>query len=422
MTDLAVVLRSLQARLGQTLITVVTVAIASGLLLSLLSLREAGRQAFRRGSGNIDLLVSAEPGSLVSVLNALFHAAAPANPIQWLRYLEIRESYPWQWAIPIQQGDNYRGFPVLATTAEFLERYEPEPGAPWAFAEGRPFERPFEVVLGAEVARATRIGVGDRIVLTHGSGGSRDGGHGHTHDEYDYTVVGILEPSGSAHDRALFSDLESSWVLHAFDRFEREGKHVHVGVDDLEEVDRQITGILLKVPSRGGVAAALPQQFDRLRREPGLTVAQPAQEIGRLLAVVSNVDSLLLAMAVAVLLASGIGIMLSLYSSMDLRRRQVAILRVLGASRGRVFALTLTESAFIGLFGGLVGVGLAALGSLLATSSLASELGLVIPATLEPRAVLVVVAGTALLAAAAGLLPAVLAYRTSVAAHLRPIG
>lgn len=420
MSDLAIVLRSLQTRLFQTLVTAATVAIGVGLLLTLLSMRESGRDVFKRGSGNVDLLVTAEPGALVSVLNGLFYAGAPANPIPWSRFVEIRDGYPWQWAIPMQQGDNYRGYPVLATTSDFLTRYEPEPGVPWRMAEGRVFESPFEVVVGAEVARATRLGLGDRLTVTHGSGGSRED-HGHSHDEYDYTVVGILEPSGSAHDRALFSDLDSSWVLHAFDRYEREGRHVHVGVDDLEEVDRAITGILLKVPSRGGTSAALPQQFVRLQRE-GFTVAQPAQEIGRLLAIVGNIDGLLVAMAIAVLLASGVGIMLALYSSMDLRRRQVAILRVLGASAGRVFSIVLTESALIGLGGALLGVGLAAAGSAIVASTLVERLGLVVPWSLDARLALIVVLGTTLLASLAGLLPAMLAYRTHVADHLKPIG
>ncbi len=420
MSDLAIVLRSLQARLFQTLVTAATVAVGVGLLLTLLSMRESGRDVFRRGSGNVDLLVSAEPGALVSVLNGLFYAGSPANPIPWSRFVELRDGYPWQWAIPMQQGDNYRGFPVLATTTEFLTRYEPEPGAPWRLAEGRLFEKPFEVVVGAEAARSTRLSLGDRITVTHGGGGSRED-HGHSHDEYDYAVVGILEPSGSAHDRALFSDLDSSWVLHAFDRHEMAGRHVHVGVDDLEEVDRAVTGILLKVPSRGGTSAALPQQFVRLQRE-GFTVAQPAQEIGKLLSIVGNIDGLLVAMALAVLLASGVGILLALYSSMDLRRRQVAILRVLGASAGRVFSIVLTESALIGLGGAILGVGLAAVGNAAVASTLADRLGLVVPWSLEPRIVLAVIVGTTLLASIAGLLPALLAYRTHVADHLKPIG
>ncbi|MBM4105400.1 MAG: FtsX-like permease family protein [Phycisphaerae bacterium] len=425
MTDLLFILRSLRSRAFQTATTIATVAVAVGLMATLLSMRDAGRAAFRRGSGNIDLLLAAEPGPLVAVLNALFHAGAPANPIPFARYLEIRDGYPWAWTVPILQGDNYRGYPAIATTTDFFARYEPSPGQPWELAEGRLFERPFEVVLGADVAAATRIGTGGRILLTHGSGGSREGGHdGHVHEEYEYEVVGVLAPSGSAHDRALFTDLESSWVLHAFDRHEREGRHVHVGVEDLEEVDRQITGILLKVPSRSGssVGAAIAQQFDRMRRESGLTVAQPAQEVGKLLAVVSNVEQLLLAMAGVVLLASGVGIMLSLTSSMDLRRRQVAIIRVLGASRGKVLAMTLTESALLGLGGAVAGILLAGVGNTIVAASLARQLGLVVPWSFDPAVVLGLVVGTTVLAALAGTGPAILAYRTPVAAHLRPIG
>ena len=419
MSDFSIILRSLRIRLFSTVVTILTVAVAVGLFLTLLSMRESGRDAFRRGSGNIDLLVSAEPGPLVSVLNGLFHAGAPANPIPWSRYEALRESYPWAWAIPLQQGDNYQGYPAIATTPAFFGDYQPDAGRPWAFAEGRPFEANFEIVVGSDVAATTGVAVGDRITLTHGSGGSRED-HGHSHDEYDYSVVGILEPSGSAHDRALFTDLESSWVLHAFDRHEAEGRHVHVGVDDLEEIDRAVTGVLLKVPSRGGMtAAALPQQFDRLRRE-GFTVAQPAQEIGRLLGIVANVDGLLIAMAAAVLVASGIGIMLALYNSMDQRRRQVAIMRVLGASRGKVFSLTLTESALIGVAGGVVGTLFAAIGNAATASTLKERLGLVIPWSLDPATVLAVVVGTTILAAAAGVLPGLVAYRTPVATNLRP--
>ena len=136
MSDFSIILRSLRIRLFSTVVTILTVAVAVGLFLTLLSMRESGRDAFRRGSGNIDLLVSAEPGPLVSVLNGLFHAGAPANPIPWARFEALRASYPWAWAIPLQQGDNYRGYPAIATTPAFFEDYQPEAGRPWAFAAG----------------------------------------------------------------------------------------------------------------------------------------------------------------------------------------------------------------------------------------------------------------------------------------------
>ncbi len=423
MNEFRFLLRSLEARRFSTLVTVLTVAVAVGLMLTLLTMRESGRQAFRRGSGNIDLLVSADPGPLVAVLNNLFYAAAPAGPIPYTQFEEIRGSFPWAWAIPMQQGDNYRGYPAVATTPAFFEAYEPVPGVPWRFAEGGPFERSFEMVLGSEVAARTGLSIGSEVLLTHGSGGSREGvDRGHVHKEYAFKVVGILAPSGSAHDRALFSDLDSSWIVHAHDRYEREGRHKLTSLEDVTDEDRLVTGILLKLPERGrGISAALPQQFDRLRRETGLVVAQPAQEVGRLLSIVGDIDSLLVAMAATVLLASGVGILLAMYNSMELRRRQVALIRVLGASRGRVFLLVLTESALIGLMGAAGGIILAGMGVLAVSSTLASRLGIVVPATLEPRLILSMTIATTLLAAIAGLLPAALAYRTPVAPQLRPI-
>src|SRR5262249_20833227 len=126
---------------------------------------------------------------------------------------------------------------------------------------------------------------------------------------------------------------------------------------DLIDEDKKITGIYMRVvtPPGSNVSAVLPQVFDRLRKEPGITVASPSQEIRRLFGIVSNIDQILFAMAGVVMISSGIGIMLALYNSMEQRRRQIAVLRVLGCSRPRVFGLVLTESALLGLLGGAAG-------------------------------------------------------------------
>jgi putative ABC transport system permease protein len=363
------------------------------------------------------------------------------------KYESIRESFPWKWTVPMQLGDSYQGQPVVATNSDFFTEFQPIAGQPWAFTEGRRFARPYELVVGAEAARTTGLVIGDRVPLTHGFSGSREGGH--VHDAHLFEVVGILEPTGASHDRALFTDLTGSWVLHAEDRLERENAsggsdtspageehhdhdhdhdhghgHIHVEVEDLTDADRLITGILLAVPSRSGrsgPSAVLPQAFDMLRRDTSITVASPANQIERLFAIVGNVDQLFVAMAIAVLLSSGIGILLALWNSMEQRRRQIAILRVLGCSQGRIFSLVITESVLIGIGGALIGVLACWLGTLLAARELRERLGLVIEPELDPATILVVIAGTLVLAAAAGLGPAIRAYRTPVARNLRPI-
>ncbi|MEY3026506.1 MAG: hypothetical protein RL136_2237 [Planctomycetota bacterium] len=428
MSDLAIVLRSLRTRGFSTAVVVLLVAISAGLLLAILSLRNAGERAFERGTGNAHMLVSKDGSPLVSVLNGLFYANPPKAPIAYAELATLRASFPWAMFVPTAVGDSYRGFPVVATTGEFFLKFEPVLGEPWAFTEGRRFERNFEVVLGASVARETGLRMGAELVLTHGSGKSREGSgeaeHAHVHEEYKYTVVGILAPTGSPHDRALFTDLESTWILHAHDRFEREGKHKTVTTDDLVEEDRVVTGVLLRLPSREASSAppALVAQYDRLRRDGSITVAIPSNEVQRLFGIVKSVDVLFLAMAAATLLSSAVAILLSMVNSMSERRRQVAILRVLGASRARIFWLVLTESTIVGLAGAALGTVVCGVGLFVATRWLIAAHGIVIAPEIDPRSAVLVAMGTTLLAAIAGIVPSVIAYRTPVARHLRPLG
>jgi putative ABC transport system permease protein len=428
MSDLTIVLRSLAVRRFSTGVVIALVAISAGLLLAILSLRSAGERAFERGTGNAHLLVSRDGSPLVSVLNGLFYANPPKAPIEEKKLNELRGSFPWAMFVPTAIGDSYRDFPVVATTPEFFTKFEPVLGEPWKFADGRAFAKNFEVVIGSAVARDTRMPIGSKIVFTHGSHSSREGdgdaGHAHVHEEYQFEVVGILEPTGAPHDRALFCSLESSWILHAHDRFEREGTHKTVTPADLVEEDRLVTGALLRLPSRepGSAPPALVSQYDRLRRDGSITVALPANEVQRLFGIVASLDVLFIAMAAATLVSSAVAILLSMMNSMGERRRQVAILRVLGASRARIFWLVLTESTLVGLVGAVAGVVVCVLVLFAATQWMLSAHGIVIAPQLDPRAAVIVAMGTTVLAAIAGIVPSVLAYRTSVARNLRPLG
>jgi len=466
MTDWTIILRSMTGRMFSTVTTVITVAVAVALMLVLLSMRDAGKRAFDRGSGNMHLLVSKDASPMVSVLNGIYYANTPRAPIPWAKYTEIASAFPLAFAIPTQIGDSFRGQPVLATSPELFTKFEPTPGEPWKFSRGGPLragdEGLYDLVVGAQAARATGLKIGDRISLTHGSSGSREAGS-HVHTEFGFTVVGILEPTGSAHDRALFSRIEASWLLHAFDRREREsssrgapaddheqhaddhgddhahdehdhehghGDHDHdhdeppLTLADLTDEDRKITGVYLRLLAREGsnTPANLPQVFDMLRRDTSITVAQPRQELDRLFLIVGNIDQILVGMAAVVMVSSGIAIMLALYNSMEQRRRQIAVLRVLGCSRGRVFGLVLTESAVLGLIGGGAGVVAAMAGAWVVSGLMKQRLGLVIEPALPLDTVILVCGVTVVLAALAGLVPSVMAYRTPVVKNLKPLG
>jgi putative ABC transport system permease protein len=451
MTDWTIILRSMSSRLFSTITTIITVAVAVALLLVLVTMREAGSKAFERGCGDMHLLVTAEDSPLVSVLNAVFYANPPRRPLLWARYEQLLKQAPWKYAVPVQQGDSYGGQPVLATSEDFFTKFQPNVGEAWELREGRFFKANFEVVVGAAAARATGLKLNDRIHLTHGSGMSRGDGQAapHVHEEFTYTVVGILKPTGGSHDRALLTSIESTWLIHAHERIEKEHGHEehaakpgeaahdhaeHADHDDHDEApitpadlidtDRKITGVYLRLVTREGseVPANLQQVFDQLRRDTTINVAAPFSEIRKLDIIVGNVNRLFVAVSLAVLLSSGVAIMLALYNSMEQRRRQIAVLRVLGASGGRIFGLVLTESALIGLIGACAGIALGFIGSVIAAGLMKDQLGLVVSPALSLPHILILLAGTVALASIAGIVPAATAYRTSVASHLRPIG
>ncbi len=460
MTDFTIILRSLRVRLFSTLTTILTVGVAVALILVLLTMRNSGQRAFDRGSGDMHLLVSGDASPLVAVLNSVFYANPPRRPIPWDRYEQLQTQAPWAYAVPTAIGDSFRGMPVVATTPEMFSRFRPVINEAWRLQEGRFFENDFEVVVGASAASTSGLHVGDTVFLTHGfpkhAGAvrgdvvrageavpsSKEEGHeqehhvegqegeesaAHLHREFGCRVVGILSPTYSPHDRAIFTTLNSSWILHAHDRREREGVFDKPGAVeqttamDLTPVDRKITGVYLRLEGRGesNAPANLPQVFDMLRKDGSLTVAQPTQEVATLFRIVDNINRLFLVVAGVVMVASAVSIMLALYNSMEQRRRQIAVMRVLGASAGRIFSLVLTESALIGLCGAVGGVVLAFGGAFAARGILRERLGLIIEPAFSPQIMLAVVLVTVALACLAGIIPAMVAYRVSVAKSLR---
>ncbi|MBC7771710.1 MAG: ABC transporter permease [Pyrinomonadaceae bacterium] len=498
LSDFTIIRRSMTSRLFSTVTTIVTVAVAVALMLVLLSMRQAGQQAFERGAGNMHLLISRDGSAMESILNGVFYAKPPQAPMTIAEYEQISARFPLEFAVPVQQGDSYEGYPTVATDLGFFKDFRPATDAAWELAEGRLFETEFEVVAGSQAAQGAglTIDANDKsrkhvIVLTHGSGASREGGLSlgssaaagsdkpapapHVHDEFKFKVVGIMKPTGTSHDRALFVNLNSTWILHGFDRREAEqarsgggeskhddhadhsdheedeahddhehehehdaDDHAHddghdhdhdhehealMTVADLLPQDKLITGVFARVVTRPGsdVTALLPSVFTQIRAmDRTLTVASPADQIRKLFQIVGGINQIILAIAAAVVASSGIAIMLALYNSMEQRRRQIAVLRVLGCSRPRIFGLLVTESALIGILGAIAGGICSFLAGLAIAGVLKQRLGMVITPTYALDWVLLVVVGTVLLACIAGLAPAIVAYRTPVAKNLKP--
>lgn len=422
MTDLTIVGRSLAGRWFATATTIATVGIAVGLLLVLIALRSAGEQAFARGTGNMHLLVSADSSPLNSVLNSVFYMGKPSAAKPLASFNALRADPRVSWSIPVVHGDSYKGYPTLATTNDFFTSFEPAQRDPWRFVQGTAFKGTFDVVLGSEAAAGTRLKLGDHIHLSHGASG--EGEHAHEHGEFDFHIVGILAPSATAHDRAVMITTEATWLVHAHDLRLAAKNPVEPTVENLRDDEKPITGLFIRVKGRANTDAppALQELYSELRRDGTITVAQPGAQITSLFRVVGGIDRIIFALAAAVLVSTAVTIMLVLYQAMELRRRQVAVLRVLGASRMRIFMLALTEAAVIGIAASALGVAIAFIGAYGVAAAVHQQIGLAIAPQLDARWVLSIVAGTTALACLAGMVPAASAYRTDVLRNLRPVG
>ena len=470
-SDATIIGRSMSGRMFSTVTTTLTVAVAVALLLVLLGMRDSGQRAFSRGSGNMHLVVSRDTGPLAAVLNNVFHAGTPKDSLTWSQYDAlvngVRPGVPpvsvmTAWTVPLQSGDSYFGFPVVATSGAFFERFRPVADRPLEVEPGGGGSSRRSAGAAAGGALRFRVGrrrwrvVGGRCGVRRASRWARGSwsrtarGRGrHVHKEDEITIVGVR--AGPAQRDRRSSSTSTSWLMQRdFHEVESPGQRPRRAAAERraaacggqpggvrrDDARPRITGSTCVRRAAGRRRAGASALFSTLRGDSVVgAVASPSDQIAGLFRIVGNINQVLVGMAAVVMVTSGISIMLALYNSMEQRRRQIAVLRVLGASRRRIFGLIVTESAVIGLAGALAGVLLGATGSWLVAGVMRDRLGLAIePSVWVMQAVevggrdvvlpltpLVLLAAVAL-AAAAGVVPAVMAYRTSVARSLRPLG
>ncbi|MGD0900622.1 MAG: FtsX-like permease family protein [Thermoguttaceae bacterium] len=417
--------RSIQQRALASALTAVSMALGVSLVVAVLVIYKVVEKSFHRGGEGYDLIVGAKGGGrLELVLASVYYIGQPQENIPYSYYKELREGRLSEFvdlAIPICLGDNYEGYRVVATTPEMLGELKQMGDQPYQFAEGgRNFEPDayFEAVVGATVARKTGLGVGDTFRPTHDIAGQEQ------HKHRPFTVVGVLEPTGTPNDQALFINIEGFYRIGGHtaakgeahhDEDDDEHEHEHAAVP---EERKGVTAVLVRTDEHKGAMVT-----DHLAREiNGDKLAQaaiPAKEIALLFEkIIGDIEMVLLWFGIMIVLVAGIGIMVSIYNSMSDRRHEIAIMRSLGASRGTIMLVILMESILLSLGGGLLGLALghgliAALGPTIAAKT-GFSMGL-----LQFRgAELILIPGLILLASAVGYLPAVAAYRTDVSKSL----
>jgi putative ABC transport system permease protein len=402
-------------------------ALGVALVVAVLVIHHVVADSFRRNAGlGYDIIVGAKGGKLQLVLNTVYHLSSPVENIPYSLLKEFREGEFKPYvakAIPYCLGDNYQGYRVVATNPDLLDD-EVSPGRKYAFAQGRNFKgnAPFEAVAGSVAAGKLGLKLGDTFQPAHGV---IDDGQGVKHDAF--TVVGILEPTGTPNDRALFINMEGFFALenHAkpvsgaepakHEEHHDEHEHDHDHFTPLPDSQRELTAILIR-SATPAAAIFLPNKINEGNQAQAVL---PIREIRSLFdVIVEPIEWLLLGLTVLIVVVSGIGILVSIYNSMSDRRREIAVMRALGARRATVMSIVLLESILLslggGAFGWLLGRGLIAALS----PTIAAQTGVAIGLAPLLPAELLLIPGLVILAAAVGYLPAMTAYRTDVARAL----
>jgi putative ABC transport system permease protein len=388
----------LRARPLNTALSLLLLALGVATIVLLLLVVGQLEERMHRDARGIDLVVGAKGSPMQLILSAIYHADAPTGNIALSAAQALQKNRLINKAIPLALGDGWKGYRIVGAGHDYVEHY----GA--KLTAGRLWQKSMEAVLGAEVAARTGVGVGERFVGSHGVTGQ-----GEEHGAAPYEVVGILARTGSVLDRLVLTGIESVWQVHE----EEHGPADEADRKALEE-DREVTVLLVQYASPLA-AATLPRQINS---KTELQAASPAYETARLFRIVGVGVEALRAFAVVLILAAGLSVFIALYTALEERRYDLAVMRTLGASPRRLFGLLMTEGVVLSLVGALIG--------LLLGHALASVLGAWLetqqqyPVTgLEWRPeelwLVVVALGVGVIAA---LLPAWRAYRTDVSRTL----
>nr|WP_298140507.1 ABC transporter permease [uncultured Pseudomonas sp.] len=411
---LRLALASLGNRRFTALLTMFAIALSVCLLLAVERVRTEARASFANTISGTDLVVGARSGSVNLLLYSVFRIGNATNNIRWDSFERFAAHPQVKWAIPISLGDSHRGYRVMGTSPAYFEHYRYARSQPLKIAEGRAFASdPFEVVLGAEVAQALKYKLGDKLVLAHGVATISLV----KHDDKPFTVVGILERTGTPVDRTLHISLGGMEALHIDwqNGMPARGAGV-VSAEQARNMDlqpKQITAFLLGLNSKIATFS-LQREINEFRGEPLLAIL-PGVALQELWSLMGTAEKALFVVSLFVVLTGLIGMLTAILTSLNERRREMAILRSVGARPWHIASLLIVEAFALALAGVLVGVSLLYGGIAAAQSYVQANYGLYLPLA-APTSYEWTLLGAILAAALLiGCVPAWRAYRQSLA-------
>lgn len=405
-------LRSLWNRRLASTLTILSVALSVALLIGVERVRLGARDSFTNTISKTDLIVGSRGGTIQLLLYAVFRMGSATGNISYQTYDEIRARDEVAWTIPYSLGDSYRGFRVVGTTRDFYEHYRYRGDRALAFAGGRAPEATLEVALGSGVAAKLGHKVGDKVVLAHGVAEVSLQNHG----DKPFTVVGILADTATPIDRSVYITLEGMEAIHADwgdGAPPMAGKEIPVGMLTAEMLrPKAITAFLVGLKNRTAVLR-MQRDLNEYEAEP-LTAIIPGVALSELWDGISYAEDGLRVVSAFVVVVGLLGMLVSIYNSLNERRREMAILRSVGAGPRLIFTLLILESVLLTVAGAVLGVLTTYLLLVSFQPLIEGRFGLYIPIKPLQTDELLYLAVVSLLGLALGAVPALRAYRNTL--------
>lgn len=340
--------KSLLNRRASVLLTLLTIAISVMLLLSIERVRVDAKSSFSNTISGTDLIVGARTGDIQLLLSSVFRIGHTNNGVSWQSYQYITKQRGVKWSIPISLGDSHKGQAVLGTTLDYFKHYRFAKKQPLAFEQGKAFSSINEVVIGSEVASKLAYKIGDEIVISHGMGNTSF----HHHDDNPFKVVGILKPTGTPVDKTLHVPLAAIELIHGGGHNAHDDHHDHSS-HALIGHPKQITAFLMGFDSPL-YTLQIRRNINQYKQEPLLAI-MPTVTLKELWEMLAIIEKILLLFSFVVVIISLLGMLTTLLANLNQRRRELAILRSVGARPWQLFSLISMESLLTTFLGCLVG-------------------------------------------------------------------
>lgn len=393
--------------------------LGTGLVVAILILKNESEQAFSQTATGYELIIGPKGSSLQLTLSTIYQIGTPVQNMPVKVYELLKNDKRVKSAIPYVLGDNYKGFRLVGTVPEIFSEFQYKKGIKYSLSGGNFFSYDFEAVIGSDVADKSGLKTGSKFTGSHGIE-SYEGSE--THDEYNFTVAGILNKTYTPADKVIFVTMNSIWKLHG-SHFPEENKtdgntSKLKNTDEINENSNSITSVFVTLKN--------PVYFDLLRRQINENMYEginaqavlPVFEIKQLFDIIGNINSILMVIAYLVVFVAVISILVSIYNSMSDRKHEIAILRILGAGRSTVMKMIILEGMFVSIAGAFLGIASGHILIYLLREKITDMAGIEITGMTFSVSEIYLFTGTVILTMTVSIIPALTAYRNDAAENL----